>query len=80
MDNSINVDKAAHRVCDFHRHSVLCSSGTVIDGEWRVFYHEERLYSVYNSKRYIISLVYANSPYDAIRRVKTAWKKREENE
>ena len=80
MDNSINVDKAAHRVCDFHRHSVLCSSGTVIDGEWRVFYHEERLYSVYNSKRYIISLVYANSPYDAIRRVKNAWKEREENE
>ena len=77
MDNSINVDKAAHRVCDFYRHSVLCSSGTVIDGEWRVFYHEERLYSVYNSKRYIISLVYANSPYDAIRRVKTALKERE---
>ena len=78
MDNSINVDKAAHRVCEFHRNSILCS-GTVIDGEWRVFYHEERLYSVYNSKRYIISLVYANSPYDAIRRVKTALKEREAN-
>jgi hypothetical protein len=79
MDNTIPVDKAAHRIFDFHITSIL-SSKAFIDGEWRVFYHEERLYSVFNSKRSIISLVYANSPHDAIRRVKNAWKECEENE
>lgn len=77
MDNTIPVNKAAHRIFDFHITSILCS-GTFKDGDWRVFYHEERLYSVFNSKRSIISLVYANSPHDAIRRVKNAW--RAENE
>lgn len=79
MDNSINVDKAAHRVCEFHRNSILCS-GTVIDGDWRAFYHESRLYSVYNSRYYFTVLIYANNPYDAIRRIKEAFKEREENE
>jgi hypothetical protein len=78
MNNIIPIDDAAHRVFDFHITSIL-RRHTFIDGEWNVFYHEERLYSVYNSKNYIISLVYANSPQDAIRRVKTAWKERENN-
>ena len=79
MDNTISIDKAAHRIFDFHITSIRRSC-TFIDGEWRVFYHEERLYSVFNSKNSIISLVYANSPHDAIRRVKNALKEREEND
>ena len=82
MDNRINIDKAAHRVMDFHLNSeLLCGmNGTFIDGDFVAFYHEERLYSVKNRKTGIVFLVYANSYSDAIRRVKTAWKEREENE
>lgn len=76
MDNSINVDKAAHRIWDYHRQSILDSS-TPIYGEWKVVYHEGRLYSVNNIKRHIISLVFANSLHDAVRRVKSAWEERE---
>ena len=76
MDNSINVDKAAHRIWDYHRQSILDSS-TPIYGEWKVVYHEGRLYSVNNIKRHIISLVFANSMHDAVRRVKSAWEERE---
>ncbi len=72
MDNRINIDKAAHRVVDFHLNSMLlCGlNGTFIDGDFVAFYHEERLYSVKNSKTGIVFLVYANSYSDAIRRVK----------
>ena len=79
MDNSINVDKAAHRIWDYHRQSIL-DSRTPIYGEWKVVYHEGRLYSVNNIKRHIISLVFANSLRDAVRRVKSAWKEREKDE
>ena len=81
MDNTINVDnvdKAAHRIWDFHRRLIL-DSNTPIYGEWKVFYHKERLYSVYNIKRHIISLVFANSMLEAVSRVKNAWKERENN-
>lgn len=72
MENKINIDKAAHRVVDFHLSSMLlCGlNGTFIDGDFVAFYHEERLYSVKNMKTGIVFLVYANSYPDAIRRVK----------
>lgn len=72
MDNRINIDKAAHRVVDFHLNSMLlCGlNGTFIDGDFVAFYHEERLYSVKNRETGIVFLVYANSYRDAIRRVK----------
>lgn len=78
-EKEMDIDKAAHRIFEFHITTILYSCD-FIDGEWRVFYHEERLYSVLNSKNPIISLVYADSPHDAIRRVKNAWKECEENE
>ena len=69
MNSRINIDKAAHRVVDFHLHSMhLC--GTFHDGDFVAFYHEERLYSVKNRKTGIVFLVYANSYPDAIRRMK----------
>ena len=34
------------------------------------FYHEERLYSVRDIERKIVSLVYAKSPYEAIEKVR----------
>ena len=82
MNNRINIDKAAHRVMDFHLTSMLlCGlNGTFIDGDFVASYHEERLYSVKNMKTGIISLVYANSYQDAIKRIKNASKEREEDE
>ena len=82
MDNRINLDEAAHRVMDFHVTSMLlCGlNGTFIDGDFVASYHEERLYSVKNMKTGIISLMYANSYRDAIKRVKSASKEREEND
>lgn len=78
MNSRINIDKAAHRVVDFHLQSMhLCR--TFHDGDLIAFYHEERLYSVKDMKTGIVSLVYANSYQDAIRRVKTAWRERKEN-
>lgn len=69
MNNRINIDKAAHRVADFHLLSrLLC--GIFVDGNYQAYYHEDRLYSVKNTKSGIVSLVYANSPHDAIRRCK----------
>ena len=78
MDNSINVDKAAHRIYGFHQNSPLLA-GIYIDGDFRAFYHESRLYSVWNKQTHIVSLVYANNFRDAIRRVKNSLKEREEN-
>lgn len=69
MDNKININEAAHRVADFHLLSRL-SHKTSIDGNYQAYYHEDRLYSVKNMKSGIVSLVYANSPHDAIRRCK----------
>lgn len=69
MDNKININEAAHRVADFHLLSRL-SHETSIDGNYQAYYHEDRLYSVKNMKSGIVSLVYANSPHDAIRRCK----------
>ena len=82
MDNRINIDKAAHRVMDFHLNSeLLCGmNGTSIDGDFVAFYHEERLYSVRHRKTDVVSLVFANNPNDAIMRVKVALKERETDE
>ena len=78
MYSRINIDKAAHRVVDFHLQSMnLC--GTFHDGDFIAFYHEERLYSVKDMKTGIVSLVYANSYQHAIRRVRNALKEREDN-
>ena len=40
--------------------------------EYTAVYHEERLYSVFDSKRGILSLVYAGNPTVAIEKVKGA--------
>lgn len=69
-DNRIDVDKAAHRIVEFHTTSIMCS-GTVTEGDWIAFYHESRLYSVKNRKTGIIYIVYASNPYEAIERAKT---------
>lgn len=76
MLDRINIDKAAHRIADFHLNSeLLCGmNGTFIDGDFVAFYHEERLYSVKNRKTDIVFLVYANSYPGAIRRAKDAFK------
>ncbi len=76
------IDKAAHRVMNFHLYSynLNVENEPFVYGDFVVLYHEERLYSVKNRKTDVVSLVFANNPNDAIRRVKTAWKEREENE
>ena len=79
MNSRINIDKAAHRVVDFHLQSMRLF-GTFHDGDFIAFYHEERLYSVKDMKTSIVFLVYANSYQDAIRRVKSALKERENND
>ena len=49
-------------------------------GDFVVFYHEERLYSVRHRETDVVALVFANNPNDAIMRVKGALKERESNE
>lgn len=46
--------------------------GSTVIGNWIAYYHEERLYSVWDSKRGILSLVYAGNPTVAIEKVKGA--------
>lgn len=61
-------DNAAHTLMDFAP-VPNCNGSTVID-EYIVFYHEDRLYSVRNTKTNVISLVYAKNPYDACNTIK----------
>lgn len=75
------VDNYAHRVMNFHLYSynLNVENEPFVYGDFIVFYHEERLYSVRHRKTDVVSLVFANNPNDAIMRVKDALKEREEN-
>ena len=64
------IDRVAHTLMEFNP-SVNMSGTTYRDG-YTAFYHEERLYSVRNIKNGIVSLVYANSTYEAIDKVTNA--------
>lgn len=63
----LTIDRFAHRLMGFNP-SINVSGTTYKDG-CMAFYHEERLYSVRNIEKGIVSLVYANSPYEAIEKV-----------
>lgn len=58
------IDKAAHDLIDF------IADKAWIEGGYSAYYHEDRLYSVRDTKRGIVSLVKAKSPVDAIAKVK----------
>ena len=62
------IDRIAHTMMEFNP-SVNVSGTTYKDG-YTAFYHEERLYSVRDIARGIVSLVYAGSPYEAIEKAK----------
>ena len=60
------IDNAAHTLIDFRADKAW------IEGGHSAYYHEDRLYSVRDTKSGIVSLVHAKSPADAIGRVKRA--------
>ena len=60
----MTIDRLAHTLMEFN--PSINVSGTSYKDGYMAFYHEERLYSVRNIKTGIVSLVYANSPYEAI--------------
>lgn len=62
---ALGVDKAAHILMEFYPNGY----GSTTIGHHTAFYHEERLYSVRNSLTHTISLVYAASPYEAIKKI-----------
>ena len=67
IKGATSTDRMAHSLMEFNP---LNDPGrTVVDG-YIAFYHEERLYSVRNITKGIVSLVYAGSPYDAIDKVR----------
>ena len=74
------ADNHAHKVMNFHLYSfnLNVESKPFVCGDFIVFYHEERLYSVRHRKTDVVSLVFANNPNDAIMRVKGALKERED--
>lgn len=76
------VDNHAHKVMNFHLYSynLNVESKPFVYGDFVVFYHEGRLYSVRHRKTDVVSLVFANNPNDAIMRVKEALKERENND
>lgn len=57
----MNIDKAAHELMNFEagRYSVY------ENGRYRVLYHEEKLYSVRDTKRNTVTLVKASNPDSA---------------
>lgn len=59
------LDKGAHALMDFYK-AGNDLAGFARVGPYVAFYHEERLYSVYDKQRGTCTLVYAPSPYDAI--------------
>ena len=77
-----HLDESAHFVITFYLHSynLNVENAPFVYGDFIVFYHEERLYSVRKRNTDVVSLVFANNPRDAITRVKDALKEREKNE
>lgn len=68
MKSGTVIDRAAHTLMEFNPSVNLC--GTTYQDGYMAFYHEERLYSVRDIERGIVSLVYAGNPYEAIEKVK----------
>ena len=62
-----DIDIMAHMVMKFNPFG-LCGEHTI--GEYRVFYHENRLYSVRRVNSTAVILVYAASPFDAVAKVR----------
>lgn len=61
----MNVDEAAHIVMKFHPDGYR----TTVD-HYTAFYHEGGLYSVRNSLTNAITLIYAETPKQAINKIK----------
>lgn len=64
MPGALRIDKAAHALMSFR------AVKEIVIGEYSVFYHEERLYSVRHIKNGMVALVYASSPDDAVNMVR----------
>lgn len=73
------ADNHAHKVMNFHLYSynLNVENEPFVYGDFVVFYHKERLYSVRHRETDVVSFVFANNPNDAIMRVKGALKERE---
>ena len=63
----LTIDRMAHTLMDFNP---MNAHGATYQDGYLAFYHEERLYSVRDIERKIVSLVYAGSPYEAIEKVR----------
>lgn len=63
----LTIDRMAHTLMEFNP---LNASGATYQDGYLAFYHEERLYSVRNIEKGIVSLVRAGSPYEAIEKVR----------
>ena len=65
---ALAVDQCAHRLMETR------GNPNFIPGlqkeQYSAFYHEDKLYSVWDSKRKILSLVYVREPTAAIEKVK----------
>ncbi len=62
------IDRMAHTLMEFSP-TANTSGSTVKDG-YIAFYHDDRLYSVRHIESGVLVLIYADSPYDAIKKVK----------
>lgn len=61
------IDKCIHTARNFHRdRKNLNLVGMKIVDNCQVFYHEERIYSVYDTKNDRVAIVRANNPFAAI--------------
>ena len=69
MPGALRIDKAAHELMNFIPVKEIEKDG------YSVFYHEERLYSVRNTRTGTLSLVYAASPHEAVNIVMTETRK-----
>lgn len=67
IKGATSTDRMAHSLMEFN--PLNDPSRTVVDG-YIAFYHEERLYSVRNIAKGVVSLVYAEDPYRAIDKVR----------
>ncbi len=64
------IDRGTHKLMGFwkgtHKKDLV---GHTRVGDYVAFYHEERLYSVYDERKETVTIVYARSPYAAIDKV-----------
>ena len=68
MEGNYNtpIDEAAHNLINFNPYN-LCGNYRI--GNYNVFYHENRLYSIRCVYSSIVWLVFANSPHDAVMKI-----------